>query len=67
MAGIEGPKKDEIVARQVALWRKVDQKLGDSVAAGLGVSDNGADVSSNGKGSHYAPPPAAEKVPHGAR
>jgi catalase len=66
MDGIEGPKRAEIIARQVALWRKVDQKLGDSVAAGLGVSDNGAAASSNGKGSHFAPPPAADKVPHGA-
>ena len=66
MDGIEGPKRAEIIARQVALWRKVDQKLGAGVAAGLGVSDNGADASSNGKGSHYAPPAPLDKVPHGA-
>ena len=63
MDGIEGPRHEEIIARQFGRWFKADQKLG----AGLGVSVNGADASSNGKGSHYAPPAPLDKVPHGAQ
>jgi hypothetical protein len=37
MSGISGPKRNEIVRRQLALWTKVDRSLGAGVAAGLGV------------------------------
>ena len=70
MDGIEGPRHEEIIARQFGRWFKADQKLGAGLEAGLGagpgVSTNGADASSNGKGSHYAPPAPLDKVPHGA-
>jgi catalase len=37
MSGISGPKRSEIVRRQLALWTKVDKSLGAGIAAGLGV------------------------------
>ena len=37
MSGISGPKKAEIINRQVALWTKVDKSLGAGIAAGLGM------------------------------
>jgi catalase len=37
MSGISGPKRNEIVNRQLALWTKVDRSLGAGIAAGLGV------------------------------
>jgi catalase len=37
MGGISGPKRNEIVRRQLSLWTKVDRSLGAGVAAGLGV------------------------------
>jgi catalase len=37
MSGIEGPKRDEIVKRQLGHWLRVDLNLGKGIAAGLGV------------------------------
>lgn len=37
MSGIEGPKRAEIVNRQLGHWLRVDMELGKSIAAGLGV------------------------------
>jgi catalase len=37
MSGIEGPKKDEIVNRQLSHWYRVDGRLGAGIATGLGV------------------------------
>jgi catalase len=37
MLGIEGPKKEEIINRQLCLWFRVDPCLGAGVAAGLGI------------------------------
>lgn len=37
MAGIEGPKKEEITNRQLSHWYRVDGRLGALVADGLGV------------------------------
>jgi catalase len=38
MSGIEGPKKDEIVNRQLCHWFRADIQLGMGVAQGLGVT-----------------------------
>jgi catalase len=38
MSGIEGPKRDEIVNRQLCHWFRADIQLGMGVAQGLGVS-----------------------------
>jgi catalase len=37
MLGIDGPKKEEIINRQLSLWFRVDPCLGAGVAAGLGI------------------------------
>jgi catalase len=37
MSGIEGPKKSEIINRQLCHWYRVDGRLGAAVADGLGV------------------------------
>ena len=37
MSGIDGPKKDEIVNRQLCHWFRADMNLGMGVAQGLGV------------------------------
>jgi len=37
MSGISGPKKDEIIHRQLCHWYRADPELGAGVAAGLGV------------------------------
>ena len=37
MSGISGPKKDEIVNRQLCHWFRADPKLGAGIAKGLGV------------------------------
>jgi catalase len=37
MSGIDGPKKAEIVNRQLSHWYRVDGRLGAAVADGLGV------------------------------
>lgn len=37
MSGIEGPKKDEIINRQLCHWFRADPRLGMGVAQGLGV------------------------------
>ena len=37
MSGIEGPKKAEIINRQLCHWYRVDGRLGAAVADGLGV------------------------------
>ena len=37
MRGIDGPKKDEIVNRQLCHWFRADAGLGEAVAKGLGV------------------------------
>ena len=70
MSGVQGPKKDEIIQRQVALWYKVDKKLGAGVAAGLGTKMtglNGYDAKEMGRMHElYAPPMHVDKVPHGA-
>jgi len=38
MKGIDGPKKDEIVNRQLCHWFRADAGLGEAVAKGLGVN-----------------------------
>ncbi|MBL1410605.1 catalase [Sphingobacterium faecale] len=38
MSGIEGPKRDEIVMRQLCHWFRADMNLGMGVAKGLGFS-----------------------------
>lgn len=38
MSGISGPKRDEIIHRQLKLWQKVDENLAQGIAKGLGVS-----------------------------
>lgn len=38
MSGIEGPKRDEIVMRQLCHWFRADMNLGLGVAKGLGFS-----------------------------
>ena len=37
MSGIEGPKKDLIINRQLCHWFRVNASLGKGIAAGLGV------------------------------
>jgi len=37
MSGISGPKKDEIVNRQLCHWFRADKELGAGIAKGLGV------------------------------
>lgn len=37
MSGISGPKKEEIIQRQLFLWYRVDARLGTKIAEGLGV------------------------------
>lgn len=37
MKGIDGPKRDEIVNRQLCHWFRADAGLGEAVAKGLGV------------------------------
>jgi catalase len=37
MSGIEGPKKFEIINRQLSQWYRVDGRLGAAVGDGLGV------------------------------
>ncbi len=37
MKGIDGPKKDEIVNRQLCHWFRADAGLGEAIAKGLGV------------------------------
>jgi len=37
MNGIRGPKRDEIINRQLCHWFRVDERLGMEVAIGLGV------------------------------
>ncbi|MBE8713786.1 catalase [Sphingobacterium hungaricum] len=38
MSGIEGPKRDEIILRQLCHWFRADMNLGMGVAKGLGFS-----------------------------
>lgn len=38
MSGIEGPKRDEIIMRQLCHWFRADMNLGMGVAKGLGFS-----------------------------
>ncbi len=38
MSGITGPKRSEIIKRQLALWTKVDKSLGRGIAEGLGMT-----------------------------
>jgi len=37
MSGISGPKKNEIINRQLAHWYRVSSRLAAGVAEGLGV------------------------------
>jgi catalase len=37
MSGIEGPKKEEIINRQLSHWYRADGRIGAAVAVGLGV------------------------------
>ena len=37
MSGIEGPKKEEIINRQLSHWYRADGRIGSGVAEGLGV------------------------------
>lgn len=38
MSGIDGPKKDEIINRQLCHWFRADPRLGMGIAQGLGVT-----------------------------
>lgn len=38
MSGIDGPKREEIIMRQICPWFRADEKLGMAVAEGLGVA-----------------------------
>ena len=38
MSGVTGPKKDEIINRQLCHWFRADVNLGMAIAKGLGVS-----------------------------
>jgi catalase len=38
MSGISGPKRDEIIMRQLCHWFRADENLGKGIAAGLGVA-----------------------------
>src|SRR5690606_2588651 len=40
MSGINGPKRDLIVARQLCHWFRADEKLGMAIARGLNVDIN---------------------------
>jgi catalase len=40
MSGIDGPKRDEIINRQLCHWFRTDMELGMGVAGGLGVDVN---------------------------
>ena len=40
MSGIEGPKRDEIINRQLCHWFRADMELGMGIAGGLGVDVN---------------------------
>jgi catalase len=40
MSGISGPKRDEIIQRQLAHFHKADKELAEAVAKGLGVKLN---------------------------
>ncbi|GLR16196.1 catalase [Portibacter lacus] len=40
MSGISGPKKDEIILRQLCHWFRCSEKLGMGIARGLGVDMN---------------------------
>lgn len=35
MSGIEGPKKDKIINKQLSHWYRVDGRLGSGASAGL--------------------------------
>ncbi len=37
MSDIHGPKRDEIIRRQLFLWYRVDPRLGTGIAKGLGI------------------------------
>ena len=40
MGGITGPKRDEIINRQLGHWLRADRELGERIAKGLGVKIN---------------------------
>ena len=40
MSGISGPKRDEIINRQLCHWFRADMELGMGIAGGLGVDTN---------------------------
>jgi len=40
MSGISGPKKDEILNRQLSHWFRASTKLGMGIAEGLGLDMN---------------------------
>lgn len=40
MSGIDGPKRDEIINRQLCHWFRADMDLGMGIASGLGVDMN---------------------------
>lgn len=40
MSGIEGPKRAEIINRQLCHWFRADMELGMGIAGGLGVDVN---------------------------
>lgn len=44
MSGIEGPKKDQIIMRQLCHFFRADMRLGMAIADGLGVTLNAADM-----------------------
>lgn len=44
MSGIEGPKKDQIIMRQLCHFFRADMRLGMAIADGLGVSLNAANM-----------------------
>ena len=40
MSGISGPKRDEIINRQLCHWFRADMELGMGIAGGLGIDVN---------------------------
>jgi catalase len=53
MSGISGPKKNDIILRQLCHWFRCSQKLGTAVAKGLGVDLDEVMKSMSNKESHF--------------
>jgi len=53
MSGISGPKKNDIILRQLCHWFRCSEKLGTAVAKGLGVDLDEVMKSMSNKESHF--------------